>query len=66
MKAWRFLLLSPLTCSGATAVDDPSLTVGGNLDSNGTLPTAIVIMAQGRSGSTMLAELFRANQVCHM
>ncbi len=63
MKAWSFvtMLLGSHACRGTAVASGPSLTVG----SNGTLPAAVVIMAQGRSGSTMLGELFKSNQVNH-
>lgn len=61
MRTWGLaaVLLRLHQFSGAVGIGDSSLVS----DNSGTSPAAVVIMAQARSGSTMLGELFRANEV---
>lgn len=52
-----------LSATLAHAADDVTLTARHE-EGGQPQPVGIVIMAQGRSGSTMLGETFRQNKVC--
>ena len=64
MKTCSFLtnlIVGSHVLQGSAATSSPDSM---KIDNNGTSPSGVVIMAQGRSGSTMLGSLFSSNEVC--
>ena len=55
--------MAALAAAAEPSVNEPAHTEGGSVDLEAARPIGILIMAVGRSGSSMVGELFHQNKV---